>query len=480
MLRYIIRIILAIVCIGIALWQSRLLLAQFNSLDRQSNPATMLVKKSVFTLGIARQGQLESTDVQTIYGPRMDSDMTLTWVIEDGTHVKKGDVVARVDTSKYRFEVEAARLDYLSQTDRLKQQDINSAREVQAAEQGIDRAKTAVDVSMKTLNTEKDKAQAQREYESWKVIQAQKERDRQYVLRDLGIVATDTADQSEQSLRSQQFSLTKADKNLGYMAVEHEIKKRQVSTDITSAQLAVELAKRSAREGAKSAKESAERSGRLLKEREENLASGDLKAPQDGVVMLATTWDDEGNRRTFREGDRLRWGGQPICYVTKLSQLQVQVHVDQAAASKVKVGQEALISVAGVTRKEFKGKVVSIGAVARRIDAWDDPDAKPDERTFDVTIRLPNPDTSLLRPGIKARVKIIIDRVQDVISIPRSAVFEKPDLGQVVYMRNGNGFKVRKVTTGQKDDDAVIILKGLHAGDRITLTDPTSTGDGND
>jgi multidrug efflux pump subunit AcrA (membrane-fusion protein) len=65
-----------------------------------------------------------------------------------------------------------------------------------------------------------------------------------------------------------------------------------------------------------------------------------------------------------------------------------------------------------------------------------------------------------------------LEEVEDVLAIPRGALFEK-DGERVVYRREGGRYLPVPVTVGRQSISRVVIADGLEAGDRIALRDPS-------
>lgn len=63
-------------------------------------------------------------------------------------------------------------------------------------------------------------------------------------------------------------------------------------------------------------------------------------------------------------------------------------------------------------------------------------------------------------------------RLADTLSVPLEAIFESPE-GRVVYVAGPDGFRVRRVEIGERNDEGVVITKGLAPGKRVALSDPT-------
>jgi multidrug efflux pump subunit AcrA (membrane-fusion protein) len=73
---------------------------------------------------------------------------------------------------------------------------------------------------------------------------------------------------------------------------------------------------------------------------------------------------------------------------------------------------------------------------------------------------------------MKAKVQFVFEKLSETVYVPVEAVFDRPG-GQVTYVATGDGFEERPVETGERNDKAVVITKGLKAGERVALSDPT-------
>ena len=76
-----------------------------------------------------------------------------------------------------------------------------------------------------------------------------------------------------------------------------------------------------------------------------------------------------------------------------------------------------------------------------------------------------------LRPGLTAEVKICVQSLRDVIQVPAQAVF---DHGGMPYclLADDQGYRCRRVTIGPTNEMAVVIRKGLDAGDQVVIDVP--------
>jgi multidrug efflux pump subunit AcrA (membrane-fusion protein) len=277
---------------------------------------------------------------------------------------------------------------------------------------------------------------------------------------------------AERNVRSKENAVGKSEKELSYLEAQHTVKKSQSKSDIETAEFNHDLAQRKIGLSVNSVQEQAAMQKRILDKMEENFAKGSLYSPKEGTVVLEPEWDRDG-RRSLRAGDEI-WGTRWLCKITDPATLQVIVGIDEAISNKLKVGQDAIISVKGILNREYAGKVISVGSVAHRYDPWEDEAANdPNRRVFDVVVKLLKPDPKLLRPGMKAKVRLVFKRIPKTIYIPSEAIFAKPSKGEVVYVQQGAGFEERRVKISERNDESVAIQSGLRPKDRVALKDPT-------
>ena len=89
------------------------------------------------------------------------------------------------------------------------------------------------------------------------------------------------------------------------------------------------------------------------------------------------------------------------------------------------------------------------------------PQVDPSTGTFQVRAEMPNPDHVLL-PGESTRVKVLMDVVENAVSVPSKAV-EIERGGAYVYVVRPDSV----VETGQENGNSVIIERGLAPGEQL-------------
>jgi len=468
MARRCVKSILAVIAVALAVWQVTLLLDVLHGTGEAGRIETAAVKNGSFIVGIARKGKLESADVLFVKAPR--SGRTVTWLIDDGAEVKEGDVVAKMDTGDYRFEVERQRLEYENRTAQVEQERRDRTRDSEGAQMDVERTLRSLEVLTSSQLTEREQSGAQVSFDQWRVTWYDQDYQKQSRLLATGIVPETKMDQAERILRSQEHALTKSEKDAEYLGSEHASEKAQSQADIGKSEFEAELAEKRIDEAVLSAKKREQMAAEQYEEMKGQLEAGELCSPTDGVVVLGYWYGDSG-RRTIQEGDRVHPGWR-IAEVTNLSALQVKLRIEEAAVSGLKVGQKAAITVKTAPDREFAGEIGTIGAVAHTPSPWEDPDALPGRRVFDVIVTIEDADPEILRPGIDAEVQLISKRISKAVYVPIKAIFDRSG-GQTAYVKKGDRFIARKVKTGERNEKAVTVLEGLTPGESVALSDPT-------
>ena len=185
-----------------------------------------------------------------------------------------------------------------------------------------------------------------------------------------------------------------------------------------------------------------------------------MNAPIPGMVVYLEIWKGSSESKV-QEGDS-PWPGQGLVNLPDLSEMIVKTSVSEVDASKVDTGQAVRITLDAFPGHVYQGEVIKKGTLARKKD----PNSKIN--VFDIEVAVLNGDERL-KPGMSAQARIVISKMDSVLSVPLEAVFEK-DGKTVVYMKNKDR---RAVKLGRKNDMMIQILDGVDVNDEICLLDPT-------
>lgn len=182
-------------------------------------------------------------------------------------------------------------------------------------------------------------------------------------------------------------------------------------------------------------------------------------APFDGVITL----------RKVDAGELITSGSAmpttELFQMAKIDQLRIYINVPQTFTRFLKQGQKAAVVVPELPERVFEG---TISNIAGALD--------PSTRTRQTEVRIENKDHALL-PGMYARVKITIDRPEEWITIPGTALVPKND-GTYVAVVTDNVVHFRKIAIGRDFGDSVEIKRGLSGGEQVVLSPPVDLVDG--
>ncbi len=190
-----------------------------------------------------------------------------------------------------------------------------------------------------------------------------------------------------------------------------------------------------------------------------------LRAPLAGMISLVPVWRPEGEV-PFKPGDRA-WPGALMAELPDVSSLRISARVDETERGRIAVKQSVTAQLDAIPDRQFTGNIDQISTIAS-IDfsaGW------PIPRNFNLEIALDQADTRL-KPGMTAQLTVVVDRVPDALSIPSEASFQKS--GQTVaYVWEGSNFQEHAIDIGRRSRNRILVAKGLRAGDRVALKDPS-------
>ncbi len=192
----------------------------------------------------------------------------------------------------------------------------------------------------------------------------------------------------------------------------------------------------------------------------ETLRSLELQAPKAGHLIY------HRRRGQPPEVGNTVFPGQTVGQIPHAGTMEVEAFVLEADAGGLEPGRPARVY------PEARPGVVLEATVAR-VDSV----AKPRFRAspvqyFAVTLTLDKADSEGLKPGLGARIEILLDDIEEALTLPRQAVFNR-EVGPVVLRRAGDGFEEVPVTVRATGRGRVVIEGPVAAGERVAMADPS-------
>jgi HlyD family secretion protein len=366
------------------------------------------VQVTVYTVGDLRASRATQLTV-----PPMGGQLQIVHMADTGDAVKAGDAVIEFDSADQEFNLEQARYDL-----QLAEQEIVKA-DAQAVVQ-------AADDEVALLHARYDVRRAELDVQSNELVGAIKAEQNKLALDE----AKQRLAQLETDVKTHRETSRASAAGLG--------EKRN------KAQLSVQVAER-------------------------NIESLHVRAPFDGFVTLRTNFmafggiGFPGMMPDFRVGDAA-FAGQVIADVVDASQVEVTAKLSEQDRANVAPGQPVEVAVDALPDATLRGTVRTVSGVASRgiFDAG--------TRMFDVAFTVAGNPT--VRPGVSAAIAISGQAYDNVLYVPRTAVFDvsgKP----TVYVRAGSGFDAHEIRV-KAWTDAVAVVENIEASAEVALVNPNA------
>jgi len=181
-----------------------------------------------------------------------------------------------------------------------------------------------------------------------------------------------------------------------------------------------------------------------------------LRAPADGALFSLAV----------QEGDFLERGGL-AARIGTTDRVTARVFVDEPELGRITQGCVAHISADAYPGREWECRVETLATEVIEVGP---------RRVGEVLCQADNPDRLLL-PGLAVRVRVVTQRAERVLSVPRAAVMRGGDQPFVWVVEDGRAAK-REVALGVVGPVYVEVESGLAEPDSVALTGELSLAEG--
>lgn len=327
-------------------------------------------------------------------------------LVREGDSVKKGDVLAQLDTSSLELSLAQAQAS-LSRAQLAQEAATNNLETVKDSEDTL---------NMMVLNAEVG------------VVKAQK-------IVDSTHVDADTVNQDYQTAMNQlaaaQLSLSQAQKNLEDLQDSIALQESQVSSanqTVVLSQQSVALA-------------------------QDLLDQATIIAPFDGVITGLS----------MKEGDMIPSpAGNPrvVMYLVDTNNMEVNLNLSEMDIPSVQVNQNAIISVDALPGIELEGNVTSVFAIPNI-------QAGTGAVSYEVKVGFAVPVAAAIKPGMSAAVDITTGEGKNVLLLPSRAIKQDSSGRDYVMLANGQTMVNQPIVTGLSNGNQTEIVSGLGEGDKV-------------
>jgi multidrug resistance efflux pump len=370
-----------------------------------------LVFRGDFERRLALTGEVDAVAAIELKGPRVPTGRgPLRTLVPEGTEVKEGDIVAELDSSAFVLEMKDRQL-------QLSQAEIDLQR--QLSQNGVLEADKALDV----------------------------ERKRSAVLR-----AEVDADVPEGILPKRDY-------------LDKQLILRRMRVDLERAEDALTLQRKGAENDIEVKRIAIEKLRRAMTEAEKAMVTLTLRAPAAGTVIVG---DHPEERRKLQEGDEV-FMGLTIARVTSSRARRVRALLIDVDDGKIAAGMPARVVLDAYPQRTFAAVVRDIAPVART--PGDTRGAQ--RRVFTVSVDLENAEDPVLRPGLSARVEVLLEQQRNALLAPRTAI----DWSEATPHARLPGKKLVPVALGGCNREVCVVREGLSEGTKVVeIEAPSGAG----
>jgi multidrug resistance efflux pump len=183
-----------------------------------------------------------------------------------------------------------------------------------------------------------------------------------------------------------------------------------------------------------------------------------INAPRDGTVIYVI--NHRGEKKKL--GDTT-WRMEKVLEIPDLTRMLAKGDVDEVDAGRVAVGQRVSFRLDAHPDDIFYGTITAAGTTVQQKQGTRDP-----LKVLRVDIKLDKTDPAKMRPGMRFKGTVELQRIKAALTVPRKSVFIS-DAGPVVYRRGAFSVEAVPVKLGQENEESVQVVEGLSLRDRILV-----------
>lgn len=177
-----------------------------------------------------------------------------------------------------------------------------------------------------------------------------------------------------------------------------------------------------------------------------------ITAPISGIVASVSTQEGETVAASF--------AAPTFVTIIDLERLEVWAYVDETDIGRIKENQKATFTVDTYSDTDFEGIVTAIYPKAVIQD---------NVVNYVTTLKITDFKEKILRPEMTVTVTIYLEKKENVLTLPNSAVKREQGKTVVNVLDNNGKMNQRIVKTGYSSNGYVEILEGVNAGEKVVI-----------
>lgn len=367
------------------------------------------VKRGDFLSEIIISGEAQSTSSKNINGPLnlrkfKLRDIKIQDLVPEGTVVKKGDYVGRLDPTGVNEQIIDQQLNLDNAVSKYTQQQLDTTL---------------------TLKQERNSI-----------------KDLQFQIEQNKLELKQSIYEPPATIKKLEISIEKLVRDLRERKENYSIKKRQANARMV--EVGTEVSK----------------IRKQLKALEDLRKSFTIRSDGNGMITYVKDWAGGSKRKV---GSSINPWNPAIASLPDLTKMESKTYANEVDIRKIKKGLKVKIGFDAFPDIELNGEITDVANVGEKKRG-------SDVKLFQVMIKMIETNDNV-RPGMTTSNRILVDKKENVLSVPLEAIFSK-DSVNYVYKKEGFSVKKKQIELGLANNDAVIIKKGLEEDDDVFLSKP--------
>jgi HlyD family secretion protein len=427
------------------------------------NALTYTVVPMDMEIKISREGELQAVnniEVQCM----VEGQTTVQTLVAEGSLVKKGDVLAVLDSTEIKKQIDETQMNLdtvkarvVTAVELLEIQKLTNAANLEAAQSELDLAKLDYEKYVKgTYPADVESATNTVKMAEITLKNRQEDLKQKQDLANKGFVnMTDvktadlerlTAEQALNKAVADQNVLIKYSHQADSAKLKNAVSQAEQKLTRTKSENASNLAQKMSDVTAQNAALAAWQ--RRMDHWQEQFAYCTIKAPANGILVYATS-QDRNSDAPLQAGTSVR-ERQVLFTLPDMSAMKATIRVPESQVGRLKEGMRATLAMVGRSKP--------IGATLTRISLLADNSNRywnPDARDYPVELTLDETPPGL-KPGMRVTAEVFIDKLTNVTAVPAAAVYSS-GADHYVFVKRGESVKPVKVQLGEINETHVVV-----------------------
>jgi multidrug efflux pump subunit AcrA (membrane-fusion protein) len=471
---------------------------------------TVKARPGALRITLSGTGTLQALETKVVAVREVQS--TVVRIIDDGTMVKAGQEVCQLDTAPIIKDLRDRQTAYVTAQAAVPKAEADAQLSLMTAATKAKTARQQQQILLTSNDATTQQAQATVKFNGSELGVAEKQKNRKESLAKDQLVPQHDVEIADLNVQSKHLNVTTATKQLEVQERTSEISKSQGEMLIEDAKFSEESAKNKARQQVDNARFNESQARRMLEMSQLQLQWCTVKAPIAGLVELRREYDPSmGSPRPLRAGDQI-YPMRRLMDIIDTTRMIVEAEVGEIDIGHVRAGQAARVFPRAAPGTTLRARVKSVSEIAQSPQTWRTGQL-PGKKVFRVVLSVLDSRPRLLRPGMSVDFELVEETLTGGVRVPIQVVF--PDqagkseksksmtarahvepvsarthhplrrsspasqlLGVktgIVYVRKDGRFWPRAVTLGKRNDNDMLVTRGLKPGDVLAEHQPPAS-----